>query len=107
MDKAQWLGLVCALAIGGTLAAGESPKTHTVTIENMQFDPQTLTVQRGDRVVWRNKDLFPHTATADSKAFDSKAIESNNSWTYAATQAGEYAYLCTLHPTMKGRLIVR
>jgi len=73
----------------------------------MQFTPATLTVSKGERVVWVNKDLFPHTATADDKTFDSKEIAANASWTYVAAKAGEYPYGCTLHPTMKSKLIVK
>jgi plastocyanin len=82
-------------------------KPHTVTIEGLQFRPQTLTVRRGDRVRWINKDLFPHTVTASDKAFDSRSIAANASWTYVARKPGDYAYACTFHPTMKGMLIVQ
>ena len=102
--------LVGLLVTGGVASAmpeaGVAPKTHVITIENMRFNPEVLTVQRGDRVVWINKDLFPHTATADNKAFDSRSIEPSASWTYKARKAGEYAYVCTFHPTMKARLTV-
>lgn len=73
----------------------------------MRFDPADLTVKRGDRVVWINKDLFAHTATAAGKAFDSGDIEANASWSYVTSAAGDYAYVCTFHPTMKGRLSVQ
>lgn len=99
------LGLAVAVAFANTRAP--TPRTYTVTIENMEFSPKTLTVQRHDRVVWVNKDLFPHTATASSKVFDSHEIAATGSWTYIAGKAGEYAYGCSLHPTMKGKLIVR
>jgi plastocyanin len=80
---------------------------HTVVIENLQFSPAELQVHRGDRIVWVNKDLFPHTATATSHAFDSGSIAANASWTYVASKAGEYAYGCTFHPTMKAILKVQ
>lgn len=102
--------LVGLLVTGGVASvmseAGAAPKTHVITIENMRFNPEVLTVQRGERVVWINKDLVPHTVTADNKAFDSRSIEPNASWTYEARKAGEYAYVCTFHPTMKARLTV-
>lgn len=79
---------------------------HTVIIESMRFTPQTLTVRRGDRVTWVNKDLFPHTVTAAGK-FDSHEIAAGASWTYVAAKAGEYDYVCTLHVGMTGRLEVR
>jgi plastocyanin len=87
--------------------AGRSAgRTHTVIIEGMRFTPQNLTVHRGDRVTWVNKDLFPHTVTAAGK-FDSRQIAPGDSWTYTARKAGEYDYVCTLHVGMTGRLEVR
>ncbi|NPT48045.1 copper-binding protein [Paraburkholderia sp. 1N] len=81
--------------------------TYQIVIEQMRFNPPVLTVHRGDRVVWVNKDLFPHTATGISKAFDSHAISPNASWSYVARKTGSYPYLCTLHTTMRGTLIVQ
>ena len=92
--------------VAGRAVSSESA-THTVIIENMRFSPDELVVKRGDRVVWINKDLFPHTATADAKAFDSGDIPVEKSWTYIAAAPGHYAYQCTFHPGMKGTLIVQ
>ena len=64
-----------------------------------------LTVKRGERVVWTNKDLVPHTATA-AKVFDSRSVAPNASWSYVARKPGRYDYVCTLHPTMKATLVV-
>ena len=86
--------------------AGESRARHlTVTIEGMMFKPPELAVKRGDRITWVNNDLFPHTVTADG-VFDSHEIAASKSWSYVADRAGNYAYRCTLHPTMNARLIV-
>jgi plastocyanin len=73
----------------------------------MQYGEATLTVRKGDRVTWVNKDMFPHTATAGDGTFDSGSIAANASWTYTADKTGEYPYICTFHPTMKARLIVQ
>jgi plastocyanin len=101
----------CAfLAIVASLLAGVSnaaAKTYLIVIEQMRFDPPVLTVHRGDRVTWVNKDLFPHTASALSKAFESHEIAPNASWTYVARVPGSYPYLCTLHTTMRGTVIVQ
>jgi plastocyanin len=80
--------------------------THTVAMDGTRFVPETLTVARGDRVTWVNKDPFPHTATA-SGTFDSKSVAAGTSWSYVADARGEFAYVCTLHPGMKGKLVVR
>jgi plastocyanin len=98
--------LVCAAVLacaGGVLAAGA---THTIVIEGVKYEPETLTVNRGDTIVWVNKDPFPHTVTAKG-AFDSHDIAAGKSWKYTARKAGEYAYVCTLHPNMKGTLTVK
>lgn len=79
---------------------------HTVIIEAMSFEPQVLVVHRGDRITWINKDPFPHTVTSTAGQFDSHEIAPDASWTYVARKAGEYAYVCSLHVTMKGKLEV-
>ena len=89
----------------GTAAPAAPPATHTVIIEGVSFEPKVLTVRAGDTVVWLNKDPFPHTATAER--FDSRNIPAGHSWKFTARARGEFAYLCTLHPTMTGTLRVR
>jgi plastocyanin len=80
--------------------------THQVIIEQMQFTPAHLTVRPGDRIVWINHDLFPHTVTAEGKAFDSGSIAASASWALRAAKRGQYAYGCTFHPSMKGAITV-
>lgn len=82
------------------------PKTHTITIHGMQFIPASLEVDVGDSVTWKNEDIVPHTATADTKRFDSGAINEGMSWRYVANKKGSYPYACLYHPTMRARLIV-
>lgn len=103
------MALLAAGPLAGRAAqsAGRSAgQAHTVIIEGMRFTPATLTVRRGDRITWINKDPFPHTVTAAGK-FDSHQIAPDRSWTYVARKAGEYDYVCTLHVGMKGRVLVR
>ena len=105
---ARWMLVLAVLCLGGaTTTAAGSGTSHTVTIENMQFNPPQLSVRPGDQIVWVNKDLFPHTVTADDKTFDSGAINAGSSWTYVADKAGKHGYGCTFHPTMKGTLTVK
>ena len=102
------VALVCAWTLlhtgAGAIAAGKRV-IHTVVIEGTNYAPATLTVKRGDTVVWINKDPFPHTVTAKG-VFDSHDIAAGRSWKYTARKAGEFAYICTLHPTMKATLKV-
>ena len=94
---------VAALLIGGADAA---PVVHTVTIDGFEFHPPEVTVGKGDVVVWVNKDPVPHTATAKGAALDSCSIAASGSFRFTATREGRFDYVCTLHPTMKGVLVV-
>jgi plastocyanin len=97
--------IVCV--IGLTADERPKPKTHAVTMENMRFQPESLTVARGDTVVWVNKDLVPHTATSKAGGFDSQAIQAEKSWRFTVRKKGDFAYVCTFHPTMTATLRVR
>jgi plastocyanin len=107
---------ICAAAVAGLVLAGAAAssgqvkagaKTFAVTMQITGFDPQMLTVASGDRVTWVNKDLFPHTATADDKTFDSHSIPPTGTWTFVAGKPGIYTYICAFHPTMKGSIKVQ
>lgn len=111
--RASLAALAAGLLLAGGLAAAQQNPAgtrlaeHVVTIEGMQFMPAELTVKRGDKVTWINKDLVPHTATAVSKAFDSGLIAAGASWTYTVREEGSSAYVCLFHPTMQGTLIAQ
>lgn len=98
--------LVLALPLRGAAKSERQPVVHTVVIDAASFAPKFVHAKVGDRIVWVNKDLLVHTATAKHGAFDSKEIPAGKSWSYTATAAGQLDYKCTLHPTMKGSLIV-
>jgi plastocyanin len=94
-------------AVSPAATAMAKPQAHTVVIEGMRFQPEGLTVAPGDTVVWLNRDMVPHTATSASARFDSTEIAPGKSWTYTAKARGEFTYLCTYHPTMKGIVRIR
>jgi plastocyanin len=106
-------GLFLAVLLMGLATEASSaqnnnkPVTHTVVITGTAFKPATLTVKAGERVVWKNDDPFAHTVTSQKGHFDSKEVAAGQSWTYEATRTGEFPYICTLHRTMKGTLIVQ
>ena len=108
--RIAFIGALGLLFVGGgapvSSVAAEKASIHTVVIDGLKFDPATLTVARGDTVVWVNKDPFPHTVTSQG-AFDSHDIPADKSWKYVARKAGDYDYICTLHPNMHGKLTVK
>jgi plastocyanin len=95
-----------ALPLRGTAKSERQPVVHTVVIDATNFAPKFLRAKVGDRIVWVNRDLLVHTATAKRGAFDSKEIPAGKSWSYTVTAAGQLDYKCTLHPTMKGSVLV-
>ncbi|HEY9639034.1 MAG TPA: cupredoxin family copper-binding protein [Coleofasciculaceae cyanobacterium] len=78
----------------------------TVKIHNFKFEPANLALAVGKTVQFINVDEEPHTATATDDAFNSKALDTNQTWNYTATKPGTYPYLCSIHPFMKGTLTV-
>ena len=101
-------GMPFALLIACVLtgSAGHAAQRHAVVIEGATFAPGSLTVHVGDRVTWTNNDPYPHTVTAAGKQFDSRTVAAGASWSYDAARKGTFPYICALHPTMKGTLIV-
>jgi plastocyanin len=100
-----------ALVLGAAIAAGAlaAPAVHTIEIDGLRFIPETVEVKAGDIVVWHNKDPFPHTVVSATKGGGpvSPSIEAGASWKFKAAKPGRYAYLCTLHRTMRATLIVK
>jgi plastocyanin len=103
---AALIAAACMLALCACGSKAREPQVHRVVIRSMVFAPAELEVSVGDIVVWTNEDIVPHTVTAVG-GFDSQSMTNKQEWRYTATKAGEYAYGCTFHPTMKGTLTVR
>ena len=101
------LGLVMVCMAPGAAAGAAGPATHTIAIEGTAFATADVTVNAGDSVVWVNKDPYPHTATSKAAGFDSSDIAPAKSWTYTAKKKGDFAYICAIHPSMKGTLHVK
>ena len=83
--------------------------TKNVSIVDFAFAPSNLTVKKGDKIVFTNNDSVTHTVTADGGAWDSGNLANGKSYTLDTTKlaVGTYAYHCTLHPSMKGTLVVQ
>ncbi|WP_299803648.1 cupredoxin family copper-binding protein [Tardiphaga sp.] len=77
----------------------------TVTIDNFTFEPARLTVKAGSTVTWKNRDDIPHAIVSAGK-FKSKALDTDDSYSFTFTTAGDYTYFCSLHPHMTGTITV-
>lgn len=89
-------------------AAGPSVRVApaAVRISNFTFGPKAVTVKVGQTVTWTNDDDIPHTVVATDKSFRSKVIDTGQSFSFTFTKPGQFAYFCSLHPMMTGKVIV-
>ena len=88
-----------------TESDNEKASVHVVTIENMKFNPATITVNKGDKVTFINKDIVGHNATEENKVWASPMLQTGQSWTFAPEKTTDY--YCTVHLVMKGKIIVK
>jgi len=96
-----------AVAAAKPVANAPAAKAVAVQIKNFAFIPQIVTVAPGTTVTWTNVDEDPHTATANDRAFHSPALDTDGTYSFTFTKAGDYAYFCMLHPHMTGKIIVK
>ena len=78
--------------------------TVDISIQNYSFNPPTITISAGGTVRWTNADSVPHTVKG--LKFDSGVILPGHTFEFTFTQAGVYDYVCTIHPSMQGQIIV-
>ena len=101
------LGLLLAGSRNFTANAQQTATTE-VKIDNFSFGPATLTVAAGTTVTWINRDDIPHTVVSDDKTtFKSKALDTDDSFSYTFTKPGTYSYFCSIHPKMTAKVIVQ
>lgn len=105
---------ITASACTGAPAAPAAPASTSsapvsgtaVSIDNFAFAPATLTVHRGDTVTWTNHDEEPHTVAAGDGSFRSPGMDSNATFSFTFTNPGSYDYICSIHPSMHGTVVV-
>ena len=78
-----------------------------VKIANFTFAPADLTVAVGTQVTWTNRDDIPHNVVNDDASIKSKVLDTDDKFTYTFTKPGTYAYFCSIHPRMKGTIVVK
>ena len=91
-------------------APGKKPAVagaNQINISNFKFDPAELTVPVGTEVTWINHDGEPHRVVSTEQKFKSNALDSNDRFSYKFTAPGSYAYFCSIHPHMTGKVIVQ
>jgi plastocyanin len=79
-----------------------------VKIDNFTYTPVTVTIAAGTTVKWTNRDDIPHTVVSEDKAtFKSKALDTDDSFSYTFVKTGTYTYFCSIHPKMTAKVVVQ
>lgn len=124
MRKPRLLAVLAIVVLGGLLLVGcggssgttttsgggstttAAPGGSQVTIQNFAFSPAELTVPVGTTVTWTNDDSTNHTVTSNDAVFESATLAAGDTFDFTFTQAGEFPYHCSLHPSMTATIIV-
>jgi plastocyanin len=108
--SATILSTVIIMAISSprlAVRADSKPALGTeVKIDNFSFGPD-LTIAAGTTVTWTNHDEVPHVVASDTNIFKSKALDTDDRYSYTFTKPGTYLYYCTVHPKMTAKVVVR
>ena len=89
------------------LMAPPAPRRHSVVIQDFKFKPVVIHAAVGDTIVWENRDIVPHTADANDKAWASGNVASNAKAITIVKRKGEQEFTCLYHSNMKGKLVVK
>ena len=90
------------------IAAAEGPAgTKVVAIDNFTFTPTEMTVPVGTQVTWINKDDVPHTVVSVDHKFKSRALDTDEKFSFTFQAPGTYEYFCSVHPKMIGKIVVK
>lgn len=116
-QKLAGIALGCALAIASGVSAGLPAKERAqksgngpvqVKIDNFTFAPTPITIPAGTTVQWVNRDDIPHTIVSDDKTtFKSKALDTDENYSYTFAKPGTYTHFCSIHPKMTGKVVVQ
>jgi plastocyanin len=88
----------------------QTPAAGSVEIKNMMFTPSQITVQKGAKVTWTNNDNVAHTVTDDLSNVGGPAsaqIPAGETYSFTFTKTGSFQYHCTIHPSMRGTIVVK
>ena len=106
------LSTLFAVSVAGAhkhpTAKAQKHPTRTLLIKNFSFKPANITIKRGTKVRWINKDMDPHTATANNgRSFDSGRLGKGQRYKHTFKSVGKKWYHCKIHPHMRGSVVVK
>ena len=93
--------------MGKGQATDQKMGMHEVNIDNFSFTPMEMTIPAGLQVTWINKDDVPHTVVSVDHQFKSKALDTDEKFSFTFSNPGTYEYFCSVHPKMTGKIVVK
>ena len=93
--------------LSGGSASSSTAAGTAIEIKDFAFSPATLEVERGATVTVTNSDSTAHTWTADDGTWDGGRLAPGKSASHTFDTAGTFTYHCEIHPSMKGKVVVR
>jgi plastocyanin len=94
--------LLCAVQV----PAAAAPHSYTIVIDKLKFGPLPAQLHKDDAIIWVNKDMFRHTATAADHSFDVDLMP-GKAGKIVLTKSGTIPFSCRYHPNMRGTLQVK
>lgn len=98
------LGALCGLALAPPIAAQGAA---AVTIAGFKFTPDTVTAAPNAAIAWTNNDGAPHQVVVAAKNLKTPVLNKGQSAELKIAEPGSYDYICGIHPSMKGKIVVK
>jgi plastocyanin len=99
------LAALCLAGLSGCEQPAHKPQTAQIVVDQMAFGPAPAELHVGDTLMWINRDMFEHSATAKDGQFDVD-LPSGAAGSTVLTKAGMIQYACKFHPGMTGQIVV-
>jgi plastocyanin len=90
--------------------SNQTTTSGSVGIKNMMFTPSQISVNKGATVTWTNDDNTTHTVTDDLNNVGGPAsgnIEPGSTYSFTFNKTGSFQYHCSIHPSMRGTIVVK
>ena len=91
----------------GNNSSNTTSAATTITIQNMTFNPDKITVRSGTNIQWINNDNTQHQIMSDTGSFQSNILNPGDSYNFFFAKTGIYGYHDALNPTVTGTIIVQ
>ena len=100
--------LLSILAAAPARSANASTKPAVeISVDNFTFGPAEITVPANSTITWVNHDDVPHVIASTDGLFRSKALDTDDKFSFTFARPGTYAYFCAMHPRMVGKVVVK